>query len=87
MAGFYLGEIEDVIHQSQQVSAGSSEHFHVLPGRGVQFHFPKQIRHPEDGVKWRPNFMADGREELAFRVVRPVGIRTPLHQLLVYFRL
>ncbi len=70
LAGFDLGQVEDVVDDAQQVPGGGVDLFQALglfEGGGFPLH---DVRHAEDGVHRRADFVAHVGEEGA---LGPVG--------------
>ena len=64
LAGFDLGEIEDVVDQILQVPAGAADFFQVVALLRRQPGFQRQVRHADHGIDRRPDFVAHVREEI-----------------------
>ncbi len=73
LARFDLREVEDVVEDRQQRFSRRSNGRQTLDLIGRQLGIERQLRHPDDPVHRRPDFVAHVREELALGHVRGFG--------------
>ncbi len=65
LAGFDLGEIQDVVDDLQQRSRGMRDGLRQVPLPRSQFGRLQQLRHAHDAVHRRADFVAHAREKFA----------------------
>ena len=70
LARFDFGKIQNVVDHPQQVLASLLNLAHIAHLTGVQTRLQRQVRHTDDGVHGRANFVAHIGQEVAFG---PVG--------------
>ncbi len=70
VARFDFGQIQDVVDKRQEVAAGAPEAPQIFSLVRREFCFPQQVRHPDDRVHRRTDFVANAGEKLA---LRPAG--------------
>ncbi len=64
--GFDFGEVQNVVDQIEEVRAGPPQDTEMLLLLGQEGAFREEVRHADDGVHRGSDFVAHGREELAF---------------------
>ncbi len=64
-AGFDLREIENVVDQVEQAERGALRHEQVFALLRIQLGIEDQLRHAENAIHRRPDFVAHVREKLA----------------------
>src|SRR5262249_5950178 len=66
LAGFDLGNIQQVIDQRQEILAGQGDGFDVVTLFGGQVGFKEQIGHADNAVHGCADFVANAGKEVAF---------------------
>ncbi len=73
LAGFDLGEIQDVVDDDQQRVGARANGFRVIALRAVERAFQQQAGHADDAVHRRANLVTDVGEEFALGAVGALG--------------
>ena len=71
------GDVQDLVDQPEEMPPAPQDVSHAFPllrREGVRL---QHLGKPEDGVEWRAQFVAHPRQELALRLIRPVGLARP----------
>ncbi len=68
-AGFYFGEVQDVVDHGEQCSAAFADGLRVVTLHRIEFGFQQQLAHPDHTVHRRADLMAHVGQELALRPV------------------
>ena len=73
LAGFNLRNIKNVVDDAEQMLRGICHLFELLGLLGIDFGAAQQVRHADDGVHRRANFMAHVGQEGALGAVGGFG--------------
>jgi hypothetical protein len=90
--GFNLREIQDVVDDGKQRLGGRAGQAEVFALIGSELHVENKVRHAENAVEWRANFVAHRREKSALgfvcglsgalRVVEQLHVQLSLRDIL-----
>ncbi|MCY1349030.1 hypothetical protein D9M69_352000 [compost metagenome] len=73
LAGLDLGEVEDVVEQTEQVLAGQLDLVQVTALARIEIAVEDQVGHADDGVHRRADLVADVGQEIALQLRRRLG--------------